>query len=180
MWSNLKQIVRKRDNYTCQICGAKEDGKAHDVHHRIPFKQFTNIEEANQLTNLTTLCRTCHLRVEMNVRVRSGLSGLGYLLHNLAPLFVMCDINDIFVVVEHEAKFADGLPAIVFYEEVAGGIGLTKQLYHIHDQLLQTAYDVVTTCSCEDGCPSCVGPGGENGQGGKQEAIALLKSLLDL
>ena len=178
MWSNLKQIVRQRDNYTCQICGAKEDGKAHDVHHRIPFKQFTTVEEANQLTNLTTLCRTCHLRVEMNVRVRSGLSGLGYLLHNLAPLFVMCDINDIFVVVEHEAKFADGLPAIVFYEEVAGGIGLTKQLYQVHDQLLQTAYDVVTTCPCEDGCPSCVGPGGENGQGGKQEAIALLRSLL--
>lgn len=178
MWSNLKQIIRQRDRNTCQICGAKEDGRAHDVHHRIPFKQFSKIEEANQLENLTTLCRTCHLRVEMNVRIRSGLAGLAYLLHNIAPLFIMCDVTDIFVVVEHEAKFADGLPAIVFYEEVSGGIGLTERMYEIHQRLLHSALEIVLSCGCEDGCPSCVGPGGENGQGGKQEAIALLNSLL--
>jgi DEAD/DEAH box helicase domain-containing protein len=35
----------------------------------------------------------------------------------------------------------------------------------------------VSQCGCEDGCPSCVGPGGENGIGGKQETLAILKQL---
>jgi hypothetical protein len=29
-----------------------------------------------------------------------------------------------------------------------------------------------------DGCPSCVGPGGENGAGGKQEALAIIRLLI--
>jgi DEAD/DEAH box helicase domain-containing protein len=35
----------------------------------------------------------------------------------------------------------------------------------------------VEACACEDGCPSCVGPGGEAGYGGKREALALLNVL---
>jgi len=36
----------------------------------------------------------------------------------------------------------------------------------------------VSQCECEDGCPSCVGPGGENGYGGKAETLAILNDLL--
>ncbi|CAG0968846.1 hypothetical protein ANRL3_01365 [Anaerolineae bacterium] len=32
-------------------------------------------------------------------------------------------------------------------------------------------------CACEDGCPSCVGTGGEQGYGGKCEAHALLEKV---
>ena len=69
--------------------------RQHDVHHKIPFRSFTSIEEANRLENLTTLCRTCHQKVEQNVRIRSGLAGLGFVLGNLAPLFLMCDPRDL-------------------------------------------------------------------------------------
>jgi len=37
--------------------------------------------------------------------------------------------------------------------------------------------ELVEACGCEDGCPSCVGPGGEGGLGGKRETLALLKEL---
>jgi DEAD/DEAH box helicase domain-containing protein len=47
----------------------------------------------------------------------------------------------------------------------------------MHDELIARAYELVSDCACEDGCPSCVGPGGENGYGGKQEALAILKEL---
>jgi len=43
--------------------------------------------------------------------------------------------------------------------------------------LIQRALELVSECACEDGCPSCVGPGGENGIGGKQETLEILKQL---
>jgi DEAD/DEAH box helicase domain-containing protein len=43
--------------------------------------------------------------------------------------------------------------------------------------LMASAHDLVATCECADGCPSCVGPAGEDGYGGKREARALLEAL---
>jgi DEAD/DEAH box helicase domain-containing protein len=37
--------------------------------------------------------------------------------------------------------------------------------------------ELVQECECQDGCPSCVGPGGENGTGGKAETVEILKQL---
>jgi len=39
--------------------------------------------------------------------------------------------------------------------------------------------ELISDFACEDGCPSCVGPGGENGYGGKQEALEILKELTE-
>ena len=52
-------------------------------------------ERANRLDNLTTLCPSCHRKAEQNVRMKSGLAGLGTLLSQLAPLFLMCDPGDL-------------------------------------------------------------------------------------
>jgi DEAD/DEAH box helicase domain-containing protein len=50
-------------------------------------------------------------------------------------------------------------------------------LFEIHGELILRAQELVAGCACVDGCPSCVGPGGENGSGGKPETLALLKFL---
>ena len=55
------------------------------------FARLTSFRQANRLSNLITLCRTCHRRAELAVRMRSGLAGLAFVLGNLAPLFLMCD-----------------------------------------------------------------------------------------
>ncbi len=60
---------------------------------------------------------------------------------------------------------------------VPAGIGFSQKLFEIHDELIQRALELVSECECEDGCPSCVGPGGENGVGGKQETLEILKEL---
>ena len=70
--------------------------------------------EANRLENLTTLCPSCHHKVEQNVRMRSGLSGLAYVLGNLAPLFLMCDSGDLGTHVEPVENKTFGQPTIVF------------------------------------------------------------------
>ena len=183
-WKIQSKLARDRDGYRCQICGIPESGHAHDVNHKIPFRSIKNesglldLERANQLDNLITLCHTCHRRVEYNVRIRSGLAGLAYVMSHLAPLHLMCDRNDIGVNSDARSSLAEGQPAVVFYDQIPAGIGLSKRLYEIHDSILRQAKELLQECECIDGCPSCVGPAGENGMGGKTETLAILELLL--
>lgn len=50
----LKNAIKTRDGFECQLCGEKEDGVSHHVHH-IDYDKC-NLDESN----LITLCRTCH------------------------------------------------------------------------------------------------------------------------
>jgi DEAD/DEAH box helicase domain-containing protein len=197
-WGKIRDHVRARDGYRCQVCGAPEPdlstlrhgereanrqggallrARQHDVHHKIPFRSFASAAEANQLDNLTTLCNSCHRKVEQNVRIRSGLAGLGFALGNLAPLFLMCDPRDLGTHTDPAWKPANGQPSVVLYDLVPAGIGFSQRLFEIHDELILRALELVSECECEDGCPSCVGPGGENGVGGKSETLAILREL---
>jgi len=176
-WYAIRQQVRERDGYRCQACGLLEAGREHAVHHKIPFRTFASAQEANQLNNLVTLCPTCHRQVETAVRIRSGLAGVGYALGHLAPLFLMCDPGDLGVHTDPQSSLTEGQPAVVIYDMVPAGIGFSERLFEVHNELMGHAYDLVAGCTCVDGCPSCVGPGGEAGYGGKPEALALLEVL---
>jgi DEAD/DEAH box helicase domain-containing protein len=176
-WAAQRQQARARDQYRCQMCGAAEQGREHDVHHKIPFRTFASYLEANQLSNLITLCRTCHRRAETAVRMRSGLSGLAFTLGRLAPLFLMCDWGDIAVHHDPQSSLAYGQPAVVIYEVVPGGLGFSQRLFELHAELMARAHQLVAACECTAGCPACIGPAGEDGHGGKQETLAILKEL---
>ena len=110
--------------------------------------------------------------------MRSGLAGLAYVLGNLAPLFLMCDSGDLGRHTEPAENQTFGQPTVVLYDSVPAGIGFSQKLFELHDELIARAFELVTVCPCADGCPSCVGPGGENGGGGKQEALEILKRLV--
>ena len=182
-WPQIRERVRARDGYKCQMCGRPESNRQHDVHHKIPFRMFRDEsghilrERANQLDNLVTLCPECHKKTETAVRVRSGLAGLSYVLGNLAPLFLMCDPGDLGTHIEPVGTSDFPQPAVVLYDLVPAGIGFSQKLYELHDDLIRSALELVQECACVDGCPSCVGPGGENGMGGKQETLAILLRL---
>lgn len=197
-WPAVREEIRRRDEYKCQACGNIERGKQHDVHHKSPFReivrralgelsndqQLGNIEipqeildRANRADNLITLCHECHKKVEQNVRMRSGLAGLAYVFQQLAPLFLMCDAEDIGVYFHPEAEFCDKQPAVALYDMVPAGIGFSEKLYELHGQLVDESYLLVNECPCDDGCPACVGPAGENGTGGKKETLAILKEM---
>jgi DEAD/DEAH box helicase domain-containing protein len=177
-WPAISLAVRTRDGFRCQVCGAAESDREHDVHHKIPFRAFTSAAEANRLENLITLCRLDHRRAEQNVRIRSGLAGVAYVLSQLAPLFLMCDPGDLGVQIDPAGSIREGLPSVVLYDEVRAGIGFSQKLFELHAELLARATEIVRQCVCQEGCPSCVGPGGENGQGGKAAALAILDTLL--
>lgn len=67
-WHFSRSQARKRDNHSCQRCGKTKGqiGKEPDVHHIIPFREFgiERHKEANKLSNLICLCRSCHVQVE--------------------------------------------------------------------------------------------------------------------
>lgn len=177
-WPFQRNLARARDGYHCQACyrPEPEDNQFH-VHHKVPFRAFTSAVEANQLSNLVTLCPACHRKAENVVRIRSGLSGLSYCLANLAPIFLMCDPGDLGQYAEAQSPLGAGQPVVAIYEMIPAGIGFSPRLYQLHNQLLAEALDLVSACQCSHGCPSCVGPGGEAGSGGKAETLALLQQL---
>jgi len=177
-WNKLCAAIRERDGYRCASCGAKENDRAWDVHHKVPFRKFNSALQANDPANLITLCPRCHHLAEQRVRVQSGIAGLAYLIHNLAPFFVMSDPSDLGLHFEPESDLANGAPVIALYDMVPGGIGLSKKLYEIQDKVLKAALDQVRDCPCEDGCPACVGPVAEMGEGAKEHARAILEEML--
>ena len=177
-WNKLRAQVRARDEYRCQVCGKVEGDRTHDVHHITPLRAFISISDANRLDNLITLCQSCHRKAETVVRIRSGLSGLAFILGNLAPLYLMCDRGDLSYHVDPQSPLTDGKPTIVIYDIVPAGLGFSERLYEVHDDLIAQAYRRVETCECAHGCPSCTGPGGEGGYGGKNETTALLERLI--
>jgi DEAD/DEAH box helicase domain-containing protein len=176
-WPSISLSVRRRDGFRCQVCGLPESDREHDVHHKIPFRAFASAQDANRLENLVTLCRADHRRAEQNVRIRSGLAGVAYMLAQLAPLFLMCDPGDLGVHTDAAGSIRGGKPSIVLYDEVPAGIGFSQRLFEMHADLIARASEVVRRCACQDGCPSCVGPGGENGMGGKSASLGILDTL---
>ncbi|MCC6499725.1 MAG: DEAD/DEAH box helicase [Anaerolineales bacterium] len=177
-WSKIRERVRRRDQFTCQVCGVVESSRQHDAHHKIPFRAFASREEANRLENLITLCPACHRKAEQNVRIKSGLAGLAYVLGNLAPLFLMCDSGDLGRHIEPLENRTFDQPTVALYDSVPAGIGFSEKLFEMHEELVARALELVSACPCADGCPSCVGPGGENGGGGKPEALEILQRLV--
>lgn len=114
-----------------------------------------------------------------------GLSGgnrgaawraLGELLRRVAPLFIRCQPSDLGLS-SHVKSPHFGRPTITLYDRVQGGVGLSELLFAAHRSMFEAALDVVARCTCEIGCPACVGPVAEVGPLGKETVVALLEHL---
>ncbi|MEN8171240.1 MAG: Zn-binding domain-containing protein, partial [Chloroflexota bacterium] len=176
-WKEIADFVRNRDQYLCKVCGNPQTETTHHVHHIKPFRAFDSIQDANDTENLITLCPSCHRRAERVVRIRSGLAGAAYTLGHIAPLFLMCDTRDLGVFSDPQFILGDRQPTIVIYEMIPAGIGFAQRLFERSDELIKSAFELVSKCICSDGCPSCIGPGGEQGSGSKKEVLAIFNSI---
>lgn len=119
---------------------------------------------------------------------RDGISALAYAMHSVAQLLLMCDRRDVGVSVdtgsgdatvgERPAPAAGDADAHVFlYDNYPGGIGFSAPLFRMHDPLLRQTHELIASCPCEVGCPSCVGPVGNIGPRAKRVALDLLDRL---
>ena len=119
---------------------------------------------------------------------RDGVSGMAQAMRTVAQLLLMCDRSDLGVSVNAEGEAASGAaadvpraaleePRIFIYDNYPGGIGFSAPLFEVQDRLLEASADLIASCECERGCPSCVGPIGEIGPRGKRVALELLERL---
>jgi len=129
---------------------------------------------------------------------QSGIFGLLHALESMATLLLMCDRRDLGTAVgERPAspgvetewqEFSNAMnepaeikeyfePNLYLYDAYPGGIGFSEPLYRVHELLLQRTRELIASCPCESGCPSCVGPAGMKSERTKEAALAILAHL---
>jgi DEAD/DEAH box helicase domain-containing protein len=94
-----------------------------------------------------------------------ALHGFASLMRAVAAVGLMMDPRDLGIAVVDEREIGAGParaprfePTIYLYDSVAGGIGLAPRLFEDRRSLFTRAAEVVRSCGCERGCPSCIGP----------------------
>ena len=110
---------------------------------------------------------------------QAGLVGVGNAFRAVGALLLMCDPRDLAVAITEDIAENREVyePDLFVYDNFPGGVGLSAPLYRMADQLIRGAFDLISACRCEAGCPSCVGPAGEVGGRGKEIALRILEQL---
>ena len=139
------------------------------------------------------------------LEIIDGILGLGYALHSMAALHLMCDPHDLhrcvgdrgakwFLRLSRDSKgFYTSFdspeeipqdrmdlfePTLFIYDNYPGGMGFSHQLFDDSKVLLEKTLRLISRCECQSGCPSCVGPVKEVGEKSKEVALALLREIL--
>lgn len=60
-WDTIRNIIYKRDNFSCTNCGIKNVKL--NCHHIIPYR----ISKDDSFDNLTSLCSKCHAAIDFNI-----------------------------------------------------------------------------------------------------------------
>ena len=108
----------------------------------------------------------------------SAWRAVGDLVRRVAPLYLRCQPADLGLS-SHVRSPHFRKPTLFLYDRVQGGVGLSEILFREYHSLLSAAREVVESCDCPRGCPSCVGPIDEVGPLGKETAIRILVHLAE-
>ena len=130
---------------------------------------------------------------------QSGMFGLLHALESVATLLLMCDARDLGTAIgerppspggdsddftpmrmqdavgENSKEFFE--PNLYLFDAYPGGIGFSEPLFRVHDLLVRKTCELIAACTCEEGCPSCVGPAGDLAPRAKEAALAILDRL---
>jgi DEAD/DEAH box helicase domain-containing protein len=85
---------------------------------------------------------------------REGLLGISNIIREVIPVFAMCDTTDIGASVDSSAANA---PGIFVHDRFPGGMGFALKAYELIDEILVACLELLDSCACTNGCPSCVG-----------------------
>ena len=120
---------------------------------------------------------------------RDGILGLAFAIRQVAQLLLMCERRDIGLSIDTGEQVepvergrlhidADKSPRVFVYDNYPGGIGFSRPLFDMHEELLERTRGLIAECECETGCPGCVGPVGNTGPLAKAAALRILDLLL--
>ncbi|HXM99843.1 MAG TPA: DEAD/DEAH box helicase [Candidatus Dormibacteraeota bacterium] len=131
---------------------------------------------------------------------QSGMFGLLYALSSVATLLLMCDQRDLGTAISERTLSSDEEgeafnvvrmqdiasarakeffePNLYLFDAYPGGIGFSEPLFRAHDLLIHKTRELISSCACDQGCPSCVGPAGDLTLHAKEAALAILNRLI--
>lgn len=133
-----------------------------------------------------------------------ALAGVGYAMRHMASFLLMCESRDLGMCIgdpgvnwflkepaaqgtgtTHAAwlpaseVYLEGVqPALFLYDAYPGGVGLSSTLFGLRQELLRETRSMIDGCPCRHGCPSCVGPHTEIGEGAKKAAEKVLSWMI--
>ncbi len=140
------------------------------------------------------LLETVHIPAEEKIE---AISGIAYLMRHICAVMLMCDVKDLGVAVEDNitktdinprtAKWSERQnlilrefePNIYIYDSYPNGIGFSEVLFERAVDIFEKVLDAIKNCSCERGCPSCVGPPIRSSDNQKDAARFIISLLLD-
>jgi DEAD/DEAH box helicase domain-containing protein len=130
---------------------------------------------------------------------QSGMFGLLHAMESVATLLLMCDGRDLGTALgekppasgESSGDFApvnleelmSGTrkeffePNLYLFDAYPGGIGFSEPLFRASELLLSKTRELIQSCTCDSGCPSCVGPAGDLAPRAKEAALAILENI---
>lgn len=113
---------------------------------------------------------------EKNLDFQGSLHAMEHAIIGIFPLVVTCDRRDIggYSFYFHQQTKS---PAVFIYDGYPGGAGIVDLAYERHKAILESALETVSSCRCEEGCPSCIQSpkcGNNNNPLDKRGAIFLL------
>ncbi len=109
-----------------------------------------------------------------------GIHATEHAMIGLFPLLAIADRGDIGGI-SYTGHPQVGAPAIFVYDGVPGGAGLAEAGYRGVETLLRRVLDLLATCPCDVGCPSCIQSpkcGNGNKPLDKQGALLVLRVLV--
>jgi DEAD/DEAH box helicase domain-containing protein len=117
---------------------------------------------------------------ERRLHFMGGIHALEHAIISMFPLFALCDRNDIGgIAVPRHAQIQKS--AVFIYDGTPGGVGLAARGFEMIESLLQKTGELIASCPCDMGCPSCIHSpkcGSGNKPLDKAAALLLVRALL--
>ena len=180
---NQEQSLTKGEIYLGEISTTT----AAVLYKKIKFHTHENIGSGRiHLPELEMHTTAFWYQLPEDIAPRMGISrqnlggtmrGVSRVLSTIASLWVMCDPKDIRTYFYLKAPFS-GLPTIYLYDNYPGGVGFAEKVFQLQKMIWSECKNLIESCPCLDGCPSCVGPVVEVGEQGKGNAIQLLDYMI--
>lgn len=104
--------------------------------------------------------------------LNNHFEGISHAIKNAAMMVTMTERDDIDAVisgdiVHMDEEEADNEPvsgnvfrqqvSLYIYDRYEGGLGYSEKIYDLVPQIIENAIRMVSRCTCENGCPACVG-----------------------
>lgn len=93
--------------------------------------------------------------IEKRYHIMGSYHAVEHALIAVFPLLALADRWDIGGI-SYELYPAFNSPAIFIYDGIPGGVGISRKGFEEMEKLLSKTLELVSSCECEDGCPSCI------------------------